>query len=56
MKDIATHIGLAKVHEVVSELATAWHARAQHIGRSLVLMHEFRAAREARPAMEHVCR
>jgi hemoglobin len=25
-----------------AELARKWHARAEHIGRSLILMHEFR--------------
>ena len=37
-------------------LAEAWHARAQHIGRSLLLMHEFRTRRRAGQAMEVECR
>ena len=31
---------------VAADLADAWYARAEHIGRSLTLMHEFQARRQ----------
>jgi hemoglobin len=38
------------------QLAAQWYARARHIGRSLLLMHEFHAQRSARQVLDTPCR
>ncbi|HYC45574.1 MAG TPA: group III truncated hemoglobin [Burkholderiales bacterium] len=37
-------------------LAAEWYERARHIGRSLLLMHEFRTLRSAGQSIETECR
>ena len=39
-----------------AEDAEEWYARAEHIGRSLVFMHEFRARKNGRSMAEIACR
>ena len=43
-------------NHVSPEHADEWYARAEHIGRSLVFMHEFHARKNGRAAADIACR